>query len=816
MKKLITSFFMMFVLVCMTSAQISWDQVKHSTTETPQADTAYFSIICRGGGFQALAQTVPGVLYAEANPGITNFAPGDSLIWHVEKGASAGTSPRVRFVNVATGEYLYMGLKGGEAIVAYMGPKTDPFGGEKDFFLYDMGPRVAAEYYYSISDSKGNRLGNNVAGAVNLALNLTSAPYQWRFNKKMGPQPKATPVNVGLELTTVETSVFAGGNVNLNVKVTKGSSDLLGLALIYHGSTLLDTLELNASGEATYLYEGLVYGEEKFALVYTGDQVYTPSESIITLNVGPDPSAAKTKVAFTLPESAKVYDEVEVNISITTEANVAVEYGSVFVMVDSVVKNVLELDVLGTASLTFPNLVETSAIKVFYLGDKMAYLDSDTLAKSITINPHQSTVLPYPVTFNLTQYPEIDLWTRENVTPTTTRPYTYTFSQDSLPGIKFEMENSKVTYQALAHSAAPTNNNYYVAADNIWLPLGSGRSKWVSFKTPWLNEGSYNIYFTHRHNTDFMLNFTSVTLDGKELYFPNKEMNGRWLRSWATSNNKRRWNAVGHHNDLPMKYIGSVKIDGSGTHELKITVKDENGVDNHLLDLLQFVPVDQDAWKVNQTAAVAMAQIYYPLFDLGGFPRYEGETPISTFAGVSEMAVPYQAVNPTTYTKTSHTLTGLGVTPTADDLIGNYVTIYRNEDKWTRMAEGYLDESTSSFTAELPNGTYYYQEIFHYDPGTTLGAYNTRYFISDGTFSVGGGDDVEQIDRSTAYAYALGNTLNIKGMKEGSKVYVVDIAGRVITNETVNSNTYSKNLPKGMYIVKVVGAESLLTKVIVQ
>src|SRR5690606_29466729 len=220
---------------------------------------------------------------------------------------------------------------------------------------------------------------------------------------------------------------------------------------------------------------------------------------------------------FNMPETAEVHDEVVIDITVTTDEGNAVEYGQVYLMVDSIVKNAFEVDVLGTTSVTLPNLVKNSEISVFYLGDKMSYLDSDTITKSIVITPSTSSVIPYPVTFNLTQYPEIDLWTRENVTATTpTRAFSYTFTQDSLPGIKLEIETEKVTYHALVITSADQVKNQYCAGDQITLPLGSGRSNWVSFKTPWLNAGSYNFYFNHRHNTSTTLNITSVTMDEKE------------------------------------------------------------------------------------------------------------------------------------------------------------------------------------------------------------------------------------------------------------------------------------------------------------
>lgn len=820
MKKLITTFLALFVIISSgLVAQTGWDNYLVTGTLNGQGnfsvplDTMYVAIACRNGKYEVMSVNEPGVLTAT---GLTaaSYEPQDSVTWMIVKGAALGTTPRVRFINLRTGEYLYVGAKDGTDRVGYVAAYDDPFNGVKDFELRNQGTDGRQSYHYFIADGQ-TQFFNDVAGAINVKTGTST--QGWKFIPRPGPQPKATKATVTMSLTAVESSVFAGGDINLNAKVTKGSTDLLGEAILYYGKTVLDTLELNASGEASFKYEGLVYGDQTFVLVYTGDVNYGAEDVQLPVLAGPDPSANVTKASFSIAESATLYDKVDVSISIATAGGAAVTYGNAYVMVDSVVTNELPLDVLGTATITFPNLVKNSDISVFYIGDKMLYLDSDTITKTITINPSTAAVKPYPVYFNVTQYPGIEQWTRENVTAETVRPFSYQFTQDSLMGVTLELDSVKITYEARALSyTSGDTKDYYAAADNLLMPLGSGRSKWVNFKTPWLNAGAYNVYLSHRHSGDAYLDITSVTMNDEEVFFPGYEMFGRWFRSWANANNKRRWNAQNNNNNLSMRYFGSAKIDASGIQDFRVHVRDHNGIDNIMIDMIQFIPVDQDSMILNQPASVSYAKNYYPMFDLGGFARFEGEAAINTYAGVNEMAVPYQAADPSTYTKTSHTLTGLGQTPTADDLIGNYVTIYRNEDRWTRMAEGYLDESTGNFTAELPNGTYYYQEIFHYDPGTTLGAYNTRYFISDGTFTVGGGVDVDQVDRSTAFAYVLNNTLNVKGMKEGSKLYVVDIAGRVVLNETVTSNTYSMNLPKGMYIVKVVGAESLLTKVIVQ
>src|SRR5690606_884957 len=155
---------------------------------------------------------------------------------------------------------------------------------------------------------------------------------------------------------------------------TKGATDLLGYTIIYHGTTALDTLELDANGQANHVFEGLEFGEETFVLVYVGDEVYDPNDASLTVEVGLSNTAKATLSTFNMPETAEVHDEVVIDITVTTDEGNAVEYGQVYLMVDSIVKNAFEVDVLGTTSVTLPNLVKNSEISVFYLGDKMSYL----------------------------------------------------------------------------------------------------------------------------------------------------------------------------------------------------------------------------------------------------------------------------------------------------------------------------------------------------------------------------------------------------------------------------------------------------------
>lgn len=807
MKKLFTFIIALLAVASGMQAQTAWNTywVTANGGTGKYAcgyDTMYVGIVCRNGKYETMTSKAPGSLTSMALP--TAYNAGDSVTWKIVKGAAIGTTPRVRFINVKTGEYLYQGKNGGTSVVAYVAPLTDPNNGVKDFELRDQGTDGKGSYYYFIVDGSNN-FRNDATGAIN----ITATNQGWKFVPKQGPQPKTTIPVPTLDISAVESSVNAGGKATLNVTVTKGSTALLGQTLLYHGSTLLDTLDLDASGKATFVYEGLKYGTETFAVVYSGDANYGPEDKQIILNVGPSVNAKPTVLNVTLPSTSETHKDVSLNISVKEKTGSPVISGDVVVYVNNIAKNRVTVDASGLASIVYPNLLAgTTNFKAVYIGDKYNYLDADTVRTSINLTASTSKIKPYPVYFDVAGQPEIARYLRRGVTSSTTRPFTVPFYKDSLAGITTEIDTIvKYTQNALSYTSSD-KKDMYMNADLINVPLGSGRSKWISFKTPWLNEGSYNVYISHRVNSDPKITFTSVTMDDKELYFPNEEMNGRWFRSWATVNNRRRWNSLGHSGNLGMNYIGSVKVDKSDTHNLKISVADENGTDVSI-DMLEFIPVDMDSVKLTETAAVDFAKLYYPMFDLGGFAKDSITKGISSMADASEFAVPYQISDPTVYQTKSYTIPNLG--NVVNEMEGNYVIVYR-KDKWTRIAEGAI--ANKSFTCSLPVGDYYYQEINYIDLGTP-GAAGYRTFISEGTFSITTG--LAPGKEGNVKSAVNGNNLTIDNLESGARVLVYDMTGKILVNTVANSTQFNKNLKPSVYIVRVISKRgNFVNKVIVK
>ena len=823
MRKLLTIFVAIMAISFTIQAQVAWNAVKVTTTKIPAVDSAYFSITTRATLGQSFNSGSAGALSASTLP--TGFAPGDSLVWKVEKGAPYGSIQRIRLVNSRTGQYLYIGKKGGLTKVIYVGPRVDPYNGQKDLYLTDLGVKTGTVFEcYAFSDNDGDRIGNWTSGLLTVysatGSKIANAANQWIFASKKGPQPKpvAAPAPNVL-ISTNETAFYADGSVKLNVKITKGTADLKGLALLYHGATLIDTLGIDANGEASYTYSKLVQGIESFTLVYTGDQNYSPSDYTINLPVDVALKARTTKVQLLLPTTGELHKDVTLNVKVTTTDDGIVTNGSVIVYVNGIAKNRILLDSSGVGSLVFPNLlVGTENIKSYYVGNGIDYLNSDTVRTSVNIAPSLSSIQPYPVYFDLCAQPVIREWNYKypiNLTNATTG---HSFPQDSIPEIQLENKSALVTYAPVGLSYKLTDyKDYYNHADNIVIPIGSGRSSWVNFKTPWINEGAYNIYLSQRiPNSSFVIPISSITLDDKDVYWPGEELTGRWLNFGGTTNNTRRWNAKGNSDNLPLLYIGSVRIDKSDIHDLKISVTMDNGTDGLTLDMLQFIPVDQDSLSINTSAAVSKAKVYYPLFDFCGFARQAGELAISSFGNYSDMALAYQVADPTEYIKKPHTITGLVVSD-PDQYQGiDYVTVYR-KDKWTRIAEGQIDEN-ATFTAELPLGSYYYEEINYLAVSTDVTVNGYRNFIKSGTFTVTDETAVPTTIPSTVIAYLNSNVLTVKGIKSGARIFISDISGRIVTNTVSTTDSFQKTLSSGIYIVKIVSENDfpLVTKVIVK
>lgn len=439
MKKLITSLFVLLAIVFSAHGQYgSYNQFKYSSNTALflNQDTAYVSITARPAQYQMICTSSAGVLKAVASN--TAYDCGDSLVWRVIKGASIGTIPTVRLMNVRTGEFLYQGLNGGATVVAYVAPQTDPNNGNKDFTIVEQGIyKTFFAYFIEDMSNGGLEIANGTLGAINLLA--PSKNIGWSFSLRKGPQPKVTRFAPTVAITTSDVISIVGGTINLDIQVTKGANDLLGTLKLYHNTTLITTLPLDANGHATYVYSGLIDGVESFSAAYTGDAYYDPENSTVSVSPVSNPAALNTMVSLDLPVTSEFTKDAKLSIVVKTSAGDPVGQGKVFVYVNGVKKNNIVVDALGLGSVTFNNLMlGTTNIKAVYFGDKMAYLNSDTTRVSIEITPTTSSVKPYPVYFDVCNQPVMDKWASLYVSPSHTAWVGHAFPQDSVPGISMD------------------------------------------------------------------------------------------------------------------------------------------------------------------------------------------------------------------------------------------------------------------------------------------------------------------------------------------------------------------------------------------
>ncbi|MEI7503817.1 MAG: T9SS type A sorting domain-containing protein, partial [Paludibacter sp.] len=406
--------------------------------------------------------------------------------------------------------------------------------------------------------------------------------------------------------------------------------------------------------------------------------------------------------------------------------------------------------------------------------------------------------------------------------PATARGLTTAFASDSLKSVTLSTDTTSltktmfVTYYAAGFTTPGKTADYYAASDEFIVPYGNGaRPNWMSFKTPWLNKGAYNVYMNQRTNLGGGMK-TTATMDEKALYVPNAELNGFSIR--GDNNNKKRWNANANDGLNQMSYLGSVVLDASGQHDLKLTctTTSESSVNQIAwLDMMEFIPVDQDSVTVNISAATGLAKTYYPLFNSGGYASTTTASFI-TYASCNELAVPYQAVDQTIYETNPYTLQHLGVTDPNLGLLGvDYVVIFKN-DQWTRVNEGAVNTSDSTYTSNLAYGDYYYQEYNYTENALTLGSLGSRLWIKDGTFTVSAPNALKNVNSSNIKTYAVGKIITVKGINVGAKIMVTDLMGRLILNTVSTSDVFTTTMKQGsVYIIKVVSGSDYSTMKVV-
>jgi hypothetical protein len=99
---------------------------------------------------------------------------------------------------------------------------------------------------------------------------------------------RVTPAPVNVSLTPSSWYTTVGTNVTFQAAVASwsaGPPNATGSVSFYNGSTLLSTVPVNASGQATYATSGLSVGTHAIAATYAGGTNYASGSSSVTITV---------------------------------------------------------------------------------------------------------------------------------------------------------------------------------------------------------------------------------------------------------------------------------------------------------------------------------------------------------------------------------------------------------------------------------------------------------------------------------------------------------------------------------------------------
>jgi hypothetical protein len=97
-----------------------------------------------------------------------------------------------------------------------------------------------------------------------------------------------TPAPVNVALTPSSWYASAGTDVSFTVAITSwsaGPPDTTGTVSFYNGTTLLATVPVNASGQATYSTAGLSVGTHSITTTYAGSANYASGSDTVTITI---------------------------------------------------------------------------------------------------------------------------------------------------------------------------------------------------------------------------------------------------------------------------------------------------------------------------------------------------------------------------------------------------------------------------------------------------------------------------------------------------------------------------------------------------
>jgi len=206
---------------------------------------------------------------------------------------------------------------------------------------------------------------------------------------------------------------------------------------------------------------------------------------------------------------------------------------------------------------------------------------------------------------------------------------TYVVNYDSTKISEIKYFNWQIQYYFNGVNRPATQNNAYVRGDQFNFRLAP--KKKLTFVTPILNPGRYNVYMSNRWKGAVGAPTVDTTyMDGKPLYVADGK--ARSFYDWGDATTYRQFIDVAYQQGL---HLGEALVTKTGTHELSLySIAGSTGAIGQTSQvwggMIYFIPVDQDSVGINVT--------YYPRMDYTGRIYYknasEGSTAIQTSMGI--------------------------------------------------------------------------------------------------------------------------------------------------------------------------------------
>lgn len=184
-----------------------------------------------------------------------------------------------------------------------------------------------------------------------------------------------------------------------------------------------------------------------------------------------------------------------------------------------------------------------------------------------------------------------------------------------LSEITFELRNTAYTAIGYKYAGGFNTNGQYANQD--YLAINMNRITSISFKTPLLIEGTYNVWICFRragYGDKIRGVFKQEGREDQEMadivdlseYFSDKNPNAQTL----LASGMKRYTAKQRSSTMNSRRLGTIVVESTGRHILKIEANNQVKAGDTQWDMIQFIPVDQDQ--------------LWPRFDMSGTAIYPG------------------------------------------------------------------------------------------------------------------------------------------------------------------------------------------------